>query len=133
MSATQVTMQEISDLRLLPHNSCAAVVWSQLVCDILGIVTFSAIIIFLALSPMVRDFVLNILLEKASVLLPNSRKLSQSIQLQLNKFVISDDLDEYSYQSYQICKGLKLGKTISSLLIYNGSIYFLCTPLADVL
>ncbi|KAI1786620.1 hypothetical protein LXA43DRAFT_1099016 [Ganoderma leucocontextum] len=32
----------------------------------------------------------------------------------------------YTYQSYRIRKdGIKLGKSISSLLIYNGSIYFL--------
>ncbi|KAI1784398.1 hypothetical protein LXA43DRAFT_1123642, partial [Ganoderma leucocontextum] len=31
----------------------------------------------------------------------------------------------YSYQSYRIRKGINLGKTISSLLIYNGSLYFL--------
>ncbi|KAI1784403.1 hypothetical protein LXA43DRAFT_1101440 [Ganoderma leucocontextum] len=31
----------------------------------------------------------------------------------------------YSYQSYRIQKGIKIGKTISSLLIYNGSLYFL--------
>ncbi|KAI1784391.1 hypothetical protein LXA43DRAFT_1101431 [Ganoderma leucocontextum] len=31
----------------------------------------------------------------------------------------------YSYQSYRMRKGIKLGKTISSLLIYNGSLYFL--------
>ncbi|KAM5545102.1 hypothetical protein V8D89_001213 [Ganoderma adspersum] len=31
----------------------------------------------------------------------------------------------YSFQSYRTLKGVKLGKTISSLLLYNGSIYFL--------
>ncbi|KAI1786614.1 hypothetical protein LXA43DRAFT_1109322 [Ganoderma leucocontextum] len=31
----------------------------------------------------------------------------------------------YTYQSYRIRKGVNLGKTISSLLFYNGSIYFL--------
>ncbi|KAI1782329.1 hypothetical protein LXA43DRAFT_1187693 [Ganoderma leucocontextum] len=31
----------------------------------------------------------------------------------------------YSYQSYRIRKGINLGKTVSSLLIYNGSLYFL--------
>ncbi|PIL30105.1 hypothetical protein GSI_07753 [Ganoderma sinense ZZ0214-1] len=31
----------------------------------------------------------------------------------------------YSYQSYRISKGISLGKTVSSLLLYNGSIYFL--------
>ncbi|PIL32838.1 hypothetical protein GSI_04955 [Ganoderma sinense ZZ0214-1] len=31
----------------------------------------------------------------------------------------------YTYRSYRIRKGIKLGKTISSLLIYNGSLYFL--------
>ncbi|PIL32837.1 hypothetical protein GSI_04954 [Ganoderma sinense ZZ0214-1] len=31
----------------------------------------------------------------------------------------------YSYQSYRIRKGVELGKTISSLLVYNGDIYFL--------
>ncbi|KAI1782330.1 hypothetical protein LXA43DRAFT_957545, partial [Ganoderma leucocontextum] len=30
----------------------------------------------------------------------------------------------YTYRSYRIQKGVNLGKTISSLLVYNGSIYF---------
>ncbi|PIL32848.1 hypothetical protein GSI_04965 [Ganoderma sinense ZZ0214-1] len=32
----------------------------------------------------------------------------------------------YTYQGYRIRKGIELGKTISSLLFYNGSGYFLC-------
>ncbi|KAI1782262.1 hypothetical protein LXA43DRAFT_1104450 [Ganoderma leucocontextum] len=31
----------------------------------------------------------------------------------------------YSYQSYRMRKGIKLGRTISSFLLYNGSLYFL--------
>lgn len=28
----------------------------------------------------------------------------------------------YSYQSYRIKRGIKLGKTVSSLLLYNGGL-----------
>ncbi|KAM5545073.1 hypothetical protein V8D89_001184, partial [Ganoderma adspersum] len=31
----------------------------------------------------------------------------------------------YTYQSYRIRRGVELGKTISSLLLYNGNLYFL--------
>ncbi|KAM5545062.1 hypothetical protein V8D89_001173 [Ganoderma adspersum] len=31
----------------------------------------------------------------------------------------------YSYQSYRLRKGLNIGNTVSSLLLYNGSLYFL--------
>ncbi|KAI1784396.1 hypothetical protein LXA43DRAFT_1066798 [Ganoderma leucocontextum] len=31
----------------------------------------------------------------------------------------------YSYQSYRMRRGINLGKTISSFLVYNGSLYFL--------
>ncbi|PIL32850.1 hypothetical protein GSI_04967 [Ganoderma sinense ZZ0214-1] len=39
----------------------------------------------------------------------------------------------YTYQSYRIRQGVELGKTVSSLLLYNGSMYFLFLAIMFIL
>ncbi|KAI1784404.1 hypothetical protein LXA43DRAFT_1123682 [Ganoderma leucocontextum] len=126
---------------VLPSNRLivVAVMWAQVATLMLGTIASSAFSALRAYALSNRNIWLTAIIILLALPPP---AMTISIQLQLFDLVISNALYHdiglaaellvvgitwwYSYQSYRMRKGMKLGKTVSSLLIYNGSVYFLC-------
>ncbi|KAM5545059.1 hypothetical protein V8D89_001170 [Ganoderma adspersum] len=115
--------------------SCTADAWAQTVTGILGKMSFSvfcalrayalsnrnkwlaAIITLSALPPSVM---LIVCVEEFTIL-PVVGRGSQLIA----ELLVVGITWHYTYHSYRVNKGIKMGKTISSRLVYNGCLYFL--------
>ncbi|KAI1788433.1 hypothetical protein LXA43DRAFT_637518 [Ganoderma leucocontextum] len=99
----------------------------------------AAIILLLALPPVVMRIVDCFYLAPEVLPSPlncsNSSSLPPALSVRLTAIIRGSQLAAellvagitwwYTYQSYRIRKGITLGKTISSLLFYTGSMYFL--------
>ncbi|KAM5545101.1 hypothetical protein V8D89_001212 [Ganoderma adspersum] len=125
------TVYPMSDVRY----GCAADLWTQTVFEILGLVSFSAfsalrayvlsnrnifltaLIIVLVVPPVVI-FIVQCFYQ-APLNLPSPYNCSADSTLPAA-------LQGTTYQSYRVRKvGIDFGRSLSSLLVYNGSIYFL--------
>ncbi|KAM5543377.1 hypothetical protein V8D89_002962 [Ganoderma adspersum] len=113
------TIYPMSDLRYYPEIMSWANVWIQSVTgtmDLIAISTFSALRAY-ALS--------NRSTWLAAVIIFSALPPAAMYFFTAELFVVGITW-YYTYQSYRIRKGINLGKTVSSLLFYNGSGYFLC-------
>ncbi|KAI1786613.1 hypothetical protein LXA43DRAFT_897616, partial [Ganoderma leucocontextum] len=155
MSDLQAVVSRLDiDLRLhaLPNHSCRAVVWTQIITEIMGGIAFSAfaalrayalsnrsrwlavIIVLWVLPPSVMLILQCFYQAPANFPSPfncsSSSSLSPTLSIRFNVVLRGSQLTAellvvsitwwYTYQSYRIRKGVNLGKTVSSLLVYNG-------------